>query len=140
MNNRKGVEIMPIHKIEDDMYHKYDIVVSEILAEIINLSAEKKTIRLLNFNRKDKNHLLVLRIALMARDIYQFPVEVDCNWRDRLALNWKIRKRFKKINKAPDFYTNGVWVHHVLDLVKIKTNFAFDFSDIYETYYEGSLN
>ena len=111
---------MPIHKIEDDMYHKYDLVVGEILAEIVNLSTEKKIIRLLEFNRKDKNHLLVLRIALMARDIYQFPVEVDCNWWDRLVLNWKIRKKFKKINKAPDLCVNGVWVQHVLDLIKIK--------------------
>ena len=131
---------MPIYRIENDMYHKYDIVVSEILAEIINLSAEKKTIRLLEFNRKDKNHLLVLRMALMARDIYHFPVEVDCNWWDRLILNWKIRKKFKKINKVPDFYLNGVRVPHVLDLIKIKTNFVFDFSDIYDLYYEGSLN
>jgi hypothetical protein len=131
---------MPIYRIEDDMYHKYDIVVSEILSEIINLSAEKKTIRLLEFNRKDKNHLLVLRMALMARDIYHFPVEVDCNWWDRLILNWKIRKKFKKISKVPDFCLNGVWVPHVLDLIKIKTNFVFDFSDVYDLYYEGSLN
>lgn len=131
---------MPIEKIEDELYRKYDIVVSEILAEIINLSAEKKTIRLLEFNRKDKNHLLVLRMALMARDIYHFPVEVDCNWWDRLILNWKIRKKFKKINKVPDLCLNGVWVPHVLDLIKIKTNFVFDFSDIYDLYYEGSLN
>lgn len=131
---------MPFYKIEEDMYHKYDIVVSEILAEIINLSVEKKIIRLLDFNRKDKNHLLVLRIALMARDIYHFPVEVNCNWWDRLVLNWKIRKNFKKIGKVPDFCCNGVWVPHVLDLIKIKTNFVFDFSDIYDTYYEGSLN
>lgn len=131
---------MPIYRIEDDMYHKYDIVVSEILSEIINLSAEKKIIRLLKFNRKDKNHLLVLRMALMARDIYHFPVEVDCNWWDRLILNWKIRKKFKKISKVPDFCFNGVWVPHVLDLIKIKTNFVFDFSNIYDLYYEGSLN
>lgn len=131
---------MPIHKIEDDMYHKYDVIVSEMLTRIMNISSEKKVIRLLEFNRKDKNHLFVLRIALMARDLYQLPVEIDCGWWDRLILNWKIRKNFKKIGKVPVFCFNGVWVPHVLDLIKIKTNFVFDFSDIYDLYYEGSLN
>jgi len=131
---------MPIHKVEDDMYRKYDIVVSEMLTEIMSVSSEKKVIRLLEFNRKDKNHLFVLRMALMARDLYQLPVEIDCSWWDRLALNWKIRKNFKRIGKVPDFCFNGVWVPHVLDLIKIKTNFVFDFSNIYDTYYEGSLD
>ena len=131
---------MPIHKIEDDMYHKYDIIVSEMLTEIMNISSEKKVIRLLEFNRKDKNHLFVLRMALMARDLYQLPVQIDCSWWDRLALNWKIRKNFKRIGKVPDFCFNGVWVPKVLDLIKIKTNFVFDFSNIYDAYYEGSLD
>lgn len=131
---------MPIHKIEDDMYHKYDIIVSEMLTEIMNISSEKKVIRLLEFNRKDKNHLFVLRMALMARDLYQIPVEIDCSWWDRLTLNWKIRKNFKKIGKVPDFCFNGVWVPQVLDFVKNKTNFVLDFSDVYDTYYEGSLD
>lgn len=131
---------MPIHKIEDDMYHKYDIVVSEMLTEIMNISSEKKVIRLLEFNKKDKNHLLVLRMALMARDLYQLPVEIDCGWWDRLALNWKIRKNFKRIGKVPDFCFNGVWVPQVLDFIKNRTNFVFDFSDVYDAYYEGSLD
>ena len=131
---------MPIHKIEDDMYHKYDIIVSEMLTAIMNISSEKKVIRLLEFNRKDKNHLFVLRMALMARDLYQLPVEIDCSWWDRLALNWKIRKNFKKIGKVPDLCFSGVWVPHVLDLIKIKNNFVFEFSNIYDAYYEGSLD
>ena len=131
---------MPIHKVEDDVYHKYDIVVSEMLTEIMSVSSEKKVIRLLEFNRKDKNHLFVLRMALMARDLYQLPVEIDCSWWDRLALNWKIRKNFKRIGKVPDFCFNGVWVPQVLDLIKYKTNFVFDFSNIYDAYYEGSLD
>ena len=131
---------MPIHKIEDDMYHKYDIVVSEMLTEIMKNSQEKGVIRLLEFDRKNKSHLFVLRLALMARDLYQMPVEIDGRWWDRLALNWKIRKNFKRIGKVPDFCFKGVWVPHVLDFVKIKTNFVFDFSDIYNAYYEGSLD
>lgn len=131
---------MPIHKIENDMYHKYDIVLSEMLTEIMNLSIGKKAIRLLEFNRKDKNHLLTLRIALMARDIYQLPVEIDCGWLDRLTLNWKIRKNFEKVEKVPNSCYNGVRVPQMLDMVRLKNDFVFDYSDIYDAYYKGSLD
>ena len=81
---------MPTHTLEDELYHKYDIVVGEILSEIMKTVDENKSIRLLQFDSKDKEHLLILRIALMARDIFYVSVETDLNWRERFILNWKI--------------------------------------------------
>lgn len=131
---------MPTHTLEDELYHKYDMVVGEILKEIMKTVDENKTIRLLQFDSKDKEHLLVLRVALMAKELFYVSVETDLNWRERFVLNWKIRKSFNKIGKVPKSITTGVWVPHVLDIVRIKNNYGFDFGDIYKTYYEGSLD
>ena len=131
---------MPTHTLEDELYHKYDIVVGEILSEIMKTVDENKTIRLLQFDSKDKEHLLILRIALMARDIFYVSVETDLNWRERFILNWKIRKSFNKIGKAPESINTGALAPRILDIVRIKTNYGFDFGDIYKAYYEGSLD
>ena len=131
---------MPTEFLEDELYRKYDLVVSEILTELMNTVDERKILRLLFFNRKEKSNLLVLRVALMARELYQVNVEIDCGFWDRLAINWKIRKSFGKVKKAPDYTVRGAWVPDVLDMVRIRTNYAFDFGNIYNAYYEGSCN
>lgn len=131
---------MPIHTLEDELYHKYDIVVSEILNEIMKTVDENKIIRLLQFDSKDKEHLLILRIALMARDIFHVSVETDLNWKERFILNWKIRKNFNKIGRVSKSINTGALVPHILDIIRIKTNYGFDFGDIYKTYYEGSCD
>lgn len=131
---------MPTENLQDELYRKYDLVVSEILTNLMSTVDERKVLRLLFFNRKEKSNLLVLRVALMARDLYQVSVEIDCGFWDRLAINWKIRKSFGKVKKAPDFNIRGAWVPDVLDAVSMRTNYAFDFGDIYDAYYEGSCD
>ena len=66
---------MPTHTLEDELYHKYDMVVSEILNEIMKTVDENKTIHLLHFDSKDKEHLLILRVALMAREIFHVSIK-----------------------------------------------------------------
>lgn len=131
---------MPTENLQYELYHKYDLVVSEILTELMNTVDERKVLRLLFFNRKEKSNLLVLRIALMARDLYQVDVEIDCGFWDRLAINWKIRKTFGKVKKAPVCTARGAWVPDVLEMVCMITNYTFDFGDIYNAYYEGSCD
>ena len=131
---------MPTESLQNELYRKYDLVISEILTSLMSTVDERKVLRLLFFNRKEKSNLLVLRVALMARDLYQVRVEIDCSFWDRLAINWKIRKSFGKVKKAPDFNIRGAWVPDVLDAVSMRTNYAFDFGDIYDAYYEGSCD
>ena len=131
---------MPTENLQDELYRKYDLVISEILTELMKTVDERKILRLLFFNRKEKSNLLVLRIALMARDLYQVDVEIDCSFWDRLAINWKIRKNFGKVKKAPDYSIRGAWVPDVLNAARTRTNYAFDFDSIYNAYYEGSCD
>ena len=131
---------MPTENLQNEVYRKYDMVVSEILSQLMRMAGEIEKIRLFEFNRKKKSHLLVLRIALMANDLTQIPVEIECGWWDRTAINWKIRKHFNKVKKAPDFAINGTTVEELLNLVVIRTNLAVDFENIYNAYYEGSLD
>ena len=126
--------------LQDETYHKYDIAVSEILTQLLKSIDDRKTIRLLGFERENKEHLLVLRIAIMLRDIYQMPVKIDGSWWDRFVINRKIKKHFDKIGAASKRSLDGIWVTDLLNTVHSITNYDFDFGDIYDTYYEGSCN
>ena len=76
------------------LFHTYDELVSLTLTGLQNLSAQKGKIQLLSFNRKNIEHLYMLRIALMARDLFGLPVEIEAPWFDVLRINWKIGKNF----------------------------------------------
>ena len=143
MDTTIWTEITMTGPTEDD-YRNYDMIVSMTLKHIVDCGVGLGKIRLMNFCRKDKEHLFMLRMALMAGDLYHLPVEVECNWLDRLILNWKIRKSFEKIKKPPYFACTGVWVPIMLDAIRKEANeklgiFA-DFGEIYDAYYEGSLD
>lgn len=136
---------------QQELMREYDGLVGLTLLNLYNISKEQKVIRLYHFDRKDKEHLFILRVALIARDIYQFPVEVEGSWFDIFCLNQKIKRGFKKVKKAT-YFTNengesmyikgGVPVPELLDLMRPDgIEFCgedFTFADIYETYYEGS--
>lgn len=135
----------------EELFREYDGLVGLTLLNIWGLSKKDKVIRLYRFDRKNKEHLFVLRVALMARDLYQFPIEVDCSWWDVFCLNWKNRKKFDKVKKYKLIWDNlnnkepinepGVNVVMLLDFMRQdglkRCGNNFSFSDIYEAYYEG---
>ena len=129
---------------DEAILREYDGLVGLAILSIYSLSKDLGKIRLFNFNRKDKEHLFVLRMALMARDLYQFPIEIDCHWWDRLCINWKIRKSFNKVGKTPDFSFKGVYVNELLTAMRPgaieRLGKTFKFSDIYDVFYEGSCD
>jgi hypothetical protein len=143
MNNRKGVSEMPIEKVENEMYRKYDGMVGKTLWNIFVLSRGVQRIRLLKFDRKNQEHLFVLRIALFARDVYGFDIEVESSWWDVFCLNWKLHKSFDKIVRAKTSYT-GIGTDELLDFMRPELENELGagakFDQIYNTYYEGSLN
>lgn len=134
-----------------ELMREYDGLIGLTLLNIYRISEKTKTIRLYHFDRKNKEHLFILRVALIARDIYQFPVEVEGSWFDIFCLNQKIKKGFKKVKRAAYFtdengesmyIKGGIPVPELLDLMRPDgVKFCgenFTFADIYETYYEGS--
>ena len=135
---------MPTDTLEKELYYKYDKVIVLTLSNLTASAQPNKKIQLLGFTRKNMEHLFVLRVALMARDIFGVPVEIDASWRDIIYINWKIRKNFGKIKRIARMNQDGTPIDTVLnyihDYTKENLDANFNFGNIYHAYYEGSLN
>ena len=131
---------MPTENLEDELYRTYDTVVGKILTELANYDV----IRLAGFDRKNKEHLLILRVALIVRDFYDSQIELGIPWWDGVVINWKIRKSFKRIKIVNRFELNYIWVPSLVGKIKSEVKAERDIcvhlDDIYDTYYERSLN
>ena len=138
MNTQNFTEIT-MEGITDEQYREYDTVIGEIIGYIAKGVNENGVLRLQAFNRKNKEHMLVYHVAQMMRDIYNYKLELDCSWWSRFIINHKHRKIFEKVGKAPEFSIDGIWVDELADWLHIKLNYIFDFGEIYEAYYEGSI-
>ena len=125
-----------------DKMREYDGLIGLTLLNLYSMSKELKTIRLFYFHPENKEHLFVLRVALIARDLYGFPVEVELSWFKTMLLNWKIRKGFSKVKRIKKNEYCGIWVSKFLEFMRPdgvqRLGKDFSFADIYETYYEGS--
>lgn len=128
---------------EQELLHIYDEAVSLALSNLHGFSMPNKKIQLLSFNRRNIEHIFLLRIALMARDVFGLEIEIDAPWRDVWYINRKIRKGFRRIKKMAFSNDNAVPVHIVLnymrDSFEARLGNNFSFGDIYHTYYEGSI-
>ena len=129
---------------EEETYRNYDSMIATVLENIYEMS--DGVIRLYRFDRNNKDHMCVLRIALIARDLFQYPIEVDASWWDVVCLNWKLRKNFDKVKRfklkhgkdAP----KGINVLMLVDKFHTISRTVFGgvkFKDIYETYYERKM-
>lgn len=127
----------------NDVFREYDGLVGLTMLNLYTLSKDKKSIRLINFDKKNYEHLYLLRVALMARDVYNKPVEVAGTWWDIFCLNWKIRKGFEKVGRNK-WNVSGIDVQETLNFMRQdgvnRLGEGFTFADIYHQYYEGSLN
>lgn len=137
----------------NDTFREYDGLVGLTLLNIWSLSKEKGIIRLCDFDRKNKEHLYLLRIALTARDLYHFPVEVEGTSWDIFCINNKIKKGFEKIKRyKPALGVGEEWLYAkgsistpwLLDFMRPdgirRLGEDFTFEKIYNQYYEGSCN
>ena len=127
---------------EEETYRNYDGMIATALEAIHSLS-EDGVIRLYRFDDKNKEHMCILRIALIARDIFQFPIEVDASWWIVMRLNWELRKHFDKVKrfklKVGENDNKGVNVPMMIDGFRAIANEHFgcvNFKEIYEAYYE----
>ena len=139
MNTQNFTEIT-MEGLTDEQYREYDTVIGEIVGCIIEVTRESGVLRLQGFNRKNKEHMLVYHVAQMMRSIYNYELELDCSWWSRLVINHKHRKIFEKVGKVPYFSFDGIWVNDFVDWLHAKLEYIFNFDEIYEAYYEGSLN
>lgn len=131
---------------EEETYRHYDGMIATALENIYELSNQDEIIRLYRFDRNSKEHMCILRIALIARDLFHFPIEIDASWWDVVCLNWQLRKNFARVKRfkfkngkdAP----KGINVLMLLDKFSTISNHVFggvDFKEIYEAYYERKM-
>ena len=143
MDTKNWTEIT-MEKPDESLLREYDGLIGLTLLQIYKTSKDMGKIRLIDFNRHRKEHMYLLRVALIARDIYGMPIEIEGKWWDILRINWKIRKGFDKVSRAPYWAVNGIWVQDLLDLMRPvareRLGEKFTFGEIYDEYYKGSLD
>ena len=80
---------------------------------------------------------------MIARDIYQIPIEVDCNLFDFWWINRKLRKNFNKVKKANVNVPGGFWVPYLAESVSVESQevngMYISFIEVYDAYYKGSI-
>lgn len=134
---------MTIEEANVEIYRQFDQAVGLTLREMLKYFSPDSSLHLLGFDRNNVEHMYVLRIALMARDLWQVKVTVDSTWLNWRRLNWKLRKGFDKVGRTPNGWVKGVPVPEFLDEIRaiakeqIGVEDDFDFSTIYKLYYEG---
>ena len=129
---------------EEETYRNYDSMIATVLENIYGMS--DGTIRLYRFDRNNKDQMCVLRIALIARDLFQYPIEVDASWWDVFCLNRKLRKNFDKVKRFKPKHSKdapkGINVLMLVDKFHTISSTVFggvEFKDIYEAYYERKM-
>lgn len=129
---------------EQEKLQHYDALINVTLTNIFTLSKRHRKIVLRNFNRKNKEHLFVFRVALMAREMFDLPLYLEDCTIDWIILNWRIRKKEKFVWLTTEYEGYAVDVPALLDFERKDgiSNLGqdFTFGDIYDAYYEGSLN
>lgn len=125
-----------------ELYDKYDEIINITLLNIYSLSKNKGEIVLSNIDRKNKDHLFVLRVALLAKDIYNFPLKIKVGFWEGLRLNWRMKKLSRRVPRIKecenainvadliDFMYGPIWEYMGED---------FEFSNIYDTFYRKEL-
>ena len=138
------MEITMTNDMEKDvLYDLYDQAINAVLVNIYTLTKNNGQIILSDIDRKDKNHLLILRVALMAKDIYNFPLSIKTNFWQWAMLNWRMRKLTRIVPREKDKETN-VNIQELIDfmtpVLKQAIDEDFEFANIYEAFYEGDLD
>lgn len=128
---------------KDELYNLYDQAINSLMVNIYTLTKDKKEIILSHIDRKNKNHLLILRVALIAKDIYDFPLKIKTGFWDWAILNWKMKKLTKRITREKNLDEN-VKIDELIDfmspVLREVIGADFEFGHIYDAFYKGELD
>ena len=127
----------------EELLNKYDEVINIIMVNLYTLSKNSEKIVLSGIDRKNRDHLLVLRVALMAKDIYNFPLSLRIGFWDSLILNWKMRKLSRRIPRCKEV-GGAIHVPELLEFMYIPIRQYlgehFEFGNIYNAFYGKELD
>lgn len=134
-------EIKMIHV--EDLFNEYDKIVNIVMINLYSLSKEKGKIILSELDKNNKDHLLILRVALMAKDIFNFPLSLNVSWWDSLIINWRARKLTHKIprtKKTEGCVSVKALLEYMYPSVKHELGENFKFAHIYNSFYRKELD
>jgi hypothetical protein len=127
---------------KDILYDKYDQAINIVMVNIYTLTKEKGQIILENIDRNNKDHLLILRVAMIAKDVYNFRLKLKTEFWNWVALNWRMRKLSRFVRRERENDAN-VDVNALIEFMTpalreaIKKDFCF--GNIYDAFYKGEL-
>lgn len=126
-----------------ELLDNYDEIINITMVNLYTLTKEKGTIIISDFNRKNRDHLFVIRVALMAKDVYGFPLKMRCGFWDWIILNWKMRKLSRFIprdNVSLPVVNIPKLLEFMYPPIKEYMGENFKFEHIYNHFYEGDLS
>lgn len=134
----KDIETIEAQELLD----KYDEVINITMVNLYTLCKDTGTIVLSDLDRKNRDHLFILRVALMAKDVYGFPLKIRTGFWNWLVLNWKMRKLTHRVPRelepGPSVSVPGM-LEFMYPPVREYLGENFKFEHIYEQFYKGEL-
>lgn len=127
---------------DQELLDNYDEIINITMVNLYTLTKEKGTIIISDFDRKNKDHLFVIRVALMAKDVYGFPLKMHCGFWDWIILNWKMRKLSRFIprdNVSLPVVNITKLLEFMYPPIKEYMGENFKFEHIYNQFYKGDL-
>ena len=127
---------------KDILYDKYDQAINIVMVNIYTLTKEKCQIILENIDRNNKDHLLILRVAMIAKDVYNFQLKLKTDFWNWVMLNWRMRKlsRFVHRERKSDANVDAVaLIDFMTPALREAIDEEFCFGDIYNAFFKGEL-
>ena len=129
--------------MNDELFNKYDEAINSILVNLYTSSTRTNEIVLSNLDRKNKDHLLILRVALIGKDVFNRPLYLKTGFWNWFVLNWRMRKLTHRVPRAKE-PKMSIDVSELLEFMypafKEYIGEDFTFADIYDEYYKGELD
>ena len=127
----------------EELYNKYDEIINITMVNLYTLSKDKGEIVLSDIDRNNRDHLFVLRVALMAKDIYNFPLKLRTSFWNWLVLNWRMRKLSRRIPRQKEMIS-AINVPGLIEFmyapIQAYMGENFKFEHIYNQFYKGELD
>ena len=128
--------------MKTELYREYDGLVGLTMLNLRTLSKNDEAIELGDFDRKNKEHLFMLKIALLTRAIHDIPVYIQCSYFDWIIINLFHCKGFARVKRIGKVFFTNIDTQEVLDFMRgdgiERCGENFSFGDIYKEYYERS--
>lgn len=88
-----------MNKYSTEQLNSFDSVSNLIYHNLWSYCKDNKRIVIKNFDFKNKDHLLLLEIALIIRNINDWPIYIQGSWIEAMKWNFKNRKRVEPIQR-----------------------------------------